>query len=174
MNILLKNFKINDFFFNIKLKKQPYKKINKHLSILIKSLKNTKLLSHNLIINKKLNFINYFIYINFNNSNCFLNIVDALNNELYFFSIGSIFNQLNKKKLKPIDIFNKFLEILLTKFSYLKHFSLALFINSTKINLIKLFLNKIKNKFLLIIFKIYTNYSFNGCKKEKWLSGLKR
>ena len=168
---LLQNFKINDFFLSIKLKKNIYKTTEQHSIILNKNIKNIKKISKSLVCNKKINFINYFIYIVFTKSNSFFHVIDCFGNELYFYSIGSFFKQ-NKKKLKQVEIFNKFSEILLTKFNYLKNTSLALFINNNNIGITKLFLNKIKDKLILIIVKIYFFYPYNGCRKKKeWLSG---
>ena len=158
----IKSLKTNEFLFNLKLKNIS------NCSLLIDdSIIETKDRKKDFnFTNRAVNLITYFICLSFSKSNIFLHIMDCLGNEIYFYSAGSFF-KLKRKQIKQIDVLNKFSEILLTKFAYLKNTTLALQINNNNnLNSVRLFIKQIKNKLLLTLVKVYISYPYNGCRKK--------
>lgn len=173
MNNKQKNFNLNNFFSNIKLKKQYIKKLqNKVILVDDLKVKNYKKLSPTLLFMKKPRYnlrddflVKYIIDITFSRSNTFVNLMDFSGKLIFFCSAGTLqFKGKNKKS--RYSVFKKIYRVLVSKFCPFKNQPVALHLKNVsfaKFWIIKL----LKKKFFIKVVRNFNTYSYNGCRKKK-------
>lgn len=162
----MENYKLNEFFQNIKLKKQYVVKLTDE----IKYLKETKIKKKEVIAlksfnNKENNLVKYIIDITFSRTNTLIHIMDFSGNLKFYCSAGKLNYTGKRKKVRRLVI-RSIYKILISKLKYLANQPVALHlknIDSSVVWIIKL----LKKKFFIKIVKIYKIYPSNGCRKKK-------
>lgn len=161
---------LNNFFSNIKLKKQYIKKLQDKI-ILLNNIKekNYKLLGSKLFATKKSaeeNYlVSYVVDITFSQTNTLLHVIDPLGNLKFFCSAGSL-NFKGKAKRSRFIVFRKMYSILISKLKFLKGQPLGVHfknVGSSKLWMLK----KLKKKFFIRVVRNFSLYSYNGCRKSK-------
>lgn len=134
--------------------------------------KPNKQLSVHLFYNRIIILTGSIIKIVFNkNYNIFICITNFLTNTTNFCSIKP---KLKTKllKLKNEEIYKLLYKIIILNKKYLKQNNITLqIINNNDLNFVYYFVNQLLNTFNLTKIEFFKNYSFNGCRKKKWLSG---
>jgi len=167
------SIQLNNFFQSITLKKQYINKLKKNINNLqFNKQKNYKYLYSNIfknMDNHKLyqeNLIVYIIDITFSKSNTLIHLMDTSGKIIFFCSAGSLnFKGKNNKKRRFL-VFRAMYNIILTKFKFIKRYSIALHlknVGSSKSWIIR----KLKSKFFIKVVKNFTLFPYNGCRKKK-------
>lgn len=134
--------------------------------------KPNKQLSVHLFYNRIIILTGSIIKIVFNkNCNIFIFTTNFLTNITNFCSIKP---KLKTKllKLKNEEIYKLLYKIIILNKKYLKQNNITLqIINNNDLNFVYYFVNQLLNTFNLTKIEFFKNYSFNGCRKKKWLSG---
>jgi ribosomal protein S11 len=167
------NFNLENFFKEIKLKKQCVQKL-KNKVILLNTLKERdyKKINSSLFIsdnNQKLVkedfLITYIIDITFSKTNTLLHVMDFSGNLKFFCSAGSLQYKGKGKKSRSLVIKDMY-KILMLKLKFLKDQPVALHLKNVgfaKFWIIKLF----KKKFFIKVVRSFNSYPYNGCRKRK-------
>lgn len=104
-------------------------------------------------------------------SNVFIYITDYFKNILYFCSIKQAL-KIKLFKLKHEEIYKILYQAITQNKKYLKQNNITLqIVNNSDSNFAYYFIEQILNSFNLTKIQFFKNYSFNGCRKKKWLSG---
>lgn len=144
--------------------------LNKNYIYSLKKHDEHKRFSKNFLNNNTFILIGSFIKILFKNSNIFFQINDFCITTL--FSIKSLL-KIRLFKLKVEEIYKVIYKIIVQK-KYLNQNNIAVqIISSHDFSSVFYFLEHISSHFHLIKVQYFKNYSFNGCRKKKWLSWFK-
>jgi ribosomal protein S11 len=160
----MENYKLNNFFYNIKLKKQY---INK-LKYEIKNLNITKNKKENYISQtniKKDYLIKYIIDITFSRTNTLLHIMDFAGNLKFYSSAGKLQFTGKRKKARRL-VLRDLYKIIVSKLYYLNNQPIALHlknVGSARGWILKL----LKKKIFIKIVKVFNTHPYNGCRKKK-------
>jgi ribosomal protein S11 len=161
----MENYKLNNFFFNIKLKKQYISKLkNKILKLNNIKNKENKVITIKSLKSKEIYLIKYVIDITFSKTNTLLHVTDCFGNLKFYVSAGKL--QYFGKNKKSRNVLQDFYKILVSKLDYLNNQPIALHlknVNSSKVWIIK----KLKKKLFIKSVKIFNSYPYNGCRKKK-------
>lgn len=159
----MKKININNLLSKIQLRKNIINTIEKY-TFIVKTQSYQDFVTYFTKINYQLNSTNFIIIISSKNTNIFIHLLDSIGNELIFYSIGSI--GLNKKYNKEIEILQTYLKTILVNFNILKNKSVVLHLLNINYNL-NWFINKLRQKLIIISTKQFVNLSFNGCRRKK-------
>lgn len=161
------NYKLNEFFQNILLKKQYINKLkNKIIDFNnIKKHKNTHNLVETNFVQKEDYLVKYIIDVTYSRANTLLTVTDFLGTLKFFCSAGNLQYGGKKKKIRRL-VFRDFYKILVSKLKFLRNQPIALHlknVDSDKFWVLK----RLKKKFFIKIVKTYSTYPYNGCRKKK-------
>lgn len=128
---------------------------------------NFKQFSRYLLSNIRLTtFSHYVVNISIKESNFFMHIFDSLGNQIKFYSIFFLI-KLKRKEIKKVEILKTFYYMLLTKHSKLIINNKMEIVSNKDLNFFKLFVGKLRKKFLLINIKFFNHIPYNGCRRKR-------
>lgn len=158
--------KLNIFFQNILLKKQYILKLKKKINYL-NNVKN----QNSFVINsshkpdKQHCIVKYIIDITFSRTNTLLHVTDFSGNLKFFCSAGH-FNYNGRSKKSRRVVLKDFYKVLVLKLQYLKTQPIALHLKNVRSEKFWVF-KYLKKKFFIKTIKVFSSYSYNGCRKKK-------
>ena len=165
------NINLNEFFKNVKLKKQYTKKFKNILLKLANVKKNNhRYLNSRLFLKNNLpvkidNLVVYIIDVSFSKTNTLLHVTDFSGNLKFFYSAG-LLNYQGKRKKSRFQIIRDFYKILLSKLKFLQFKPVALHLKN--VGIAKFWIvRKLKKRFYIKIVKNFNLYPCNGCRKKK-------
>lgn len=162
----MENYKLNNFFQNIKLKKQYIDKLNDEAYYLneIKNKKNNRTIIKNFNI-KEVYLVKYIIDIKFSRTNTLVHVMDFSGN-LKFYCSGGKVQYTGKRKKSRKAVIRDIYKLLISKLDYLNKQPIALHLKNTN-NLAKWLIRLFKKKNFVKVIKIFKTYPSNGCRKKK-------
>ena len=107
----------------------------------------------------------YTLNINFSRSNTLCSIMDCSGNTKFFYSAG-LFKLKGRQKIFRSLVLKHFYKILILKLKFLRKKPLILSLKNIGLNNLW-FLKKLRKKFFIVSVKIFSSYSYNGCRKKK-------
>lgn len=171
MSIHNSNYKLNQFFKILSLKKQYLQKL-KEQSVLLTELKK----KNYKIINKSLesesistnldHVVMYIVDITFSRSNTFLNVMDSSGKLKFYCSAGHLQFKGKRNKKSRLLVFKSICHILLTKVKFLKGKPIALHLKNVGFKKFQI-ISKLKTHFFIKLVKVFNLFPFNGCRKKK-------
>lgn len=167
------NFNLENFFKEIKLKKQCVQKLKNKVTLLntlkerdYKKINSSLFLSDsNQKLVKEDFLITYIINITYSKTNTLLHVMDFSGNLKFFCSAGSLQYKGKGKKLRSLVIKDMY-KILMLKLKFLKDQPVALHLKNVgfaKFWIIKL----LKKKFFIKVVRSFNSHPYNGCRKRK-------
>lgn len=167
------NLNMNNFFRDIKLKKQYIKKLKNKVNLINslikeKDSKNLNFLLFKSNYNQQLKedfLVTHIIDVTFSRSNTFVHVMDYSGNLKFSCSAGSV-QYKGKGKKSRFVVLRDIYKTLITKLSFLKGQPIALHLKNvgfSKVSIIKL----LKKKFFIKTVRIFNLYPHNGCRKKK-------
>lgn len=162
----MENYKLNNFFYNIKLKKQYINKLRSEI-INLNLTKNKEDIYPSIKkpILKKDYLIKYIIDITFSRTNTLLHVMDFSGNLKFYSSAGKVQYTGKRKKARRLVIRDLY-KIIVSKLYYLNNQPIALHLKNVgpaRGWIIKL----LKKKFFIKLVKVFNTYPYNGCRKKK-------
>lgn len=175
MNLLAQSkFILNNFFNEIKLKKQYINNL-KNKVLLLQNIKNKNFKYTDYSINdasnkielngQSDNLVTYIINISFTQTNTTSQIMDSSGKLLFFYSAG-IFKYSGKSKKARFYVFRDLYNAIVSKLKFLKSKPTALHLTNVGSNRFWI-IKKLRKKFFIKVVRFYNSYPYNGCRKRK-------
>jgi ribosomal protein S11 len=156
----MQKFELNEFFQNIKLKKQYINKLKVEVTNL-NLIKDT-----NLNNNTENNLVKYIVDITFSRTNTLLHVMDFSGNLKFYSSAGKLGYKGKSKKVRKL-ILRAIYKSLVLKLDYLLNQPIALHLKNVSFSSSSWIIDRLKKKLFIKVVKIYESNVYNGCRKRK-------
>lgn len=160
----MKNYQLNQLFETIKFKKQYIKQLKNEITNLNQNKKNSYKLIKSFNVKKPL-LVKYIIDITFSRTNTLLHVMDFAGNLKFYCSAG-ILKYTGKNKKSRKRIIRAIYKILVSKLNYLTNQPVALHLKNVNFTT-DLIIKLLKKKFFIKVIKIFSSFTYNGCRKKK-------